>query len=78
MTEKVGGSEEAIAVVVVDVQGDFTEARNGSLAVPGTGGLYIEAVEGAVRRLGEAEFLIVGTQDWHPKDHISFHSNHPG
>jgi nicotinamidase/pyrazinamidase len=78
MTEKVGGSEETIAVVVVDVQGDFTEARNGSLAVPDTGGLYIEAVEAAVRRLGEARFLIVGTQDWHPKDHISFHPNHPG
>jgi nicotinamidase/pyrazinamidase len=78
MTEKAGGSEETIAVVVVDVQGDFTEARNGSLAVPDTAGFYIETVEAAVRRLGEAGFLIVGTQDWHPKGHISFHSNHRG
>jgi nicotinamidase/pyrazinamidase len=69
---------ENIAVVVVDVQGDFTELKNGSLAVPGTGKEYIEEVERAVRRLNEAGFLIIGTQDWHPEDHVSFYSRHPG
>ena len=76
--EEMNQNDESIAVVVVDVQGDFTEARNGSLAVPDTGKDYLEAVESAVRRLVEAGFLVIGTQDWHPKDHISFHSNHPG
>ena len=71
-------SDEAIAVVVVDVQGDFTEARNGSLEVPDTGNDYIEVVETAVRRLAAEGFLTVGTQDWHPGDHISFYSTHPG
>lgn len=64
-------------VIVTDVQGDFTEWKHGSLAVPGTGEGYVRAVEKATRRLWEAGFSIFGTQDWHPADHISFASNHP-
>jgi len=76
--EEMHPGDGAIAVVVVDVQGDFTEARNGSLAVPGTGNDYIQAAESALRRLADEGFLTVGTQDWHPRDHISFYSTHPG
>ncbi len=69
---------EQIAIIVTDIQGDFTEYKKGSLAVPGTGEDYIKDVEGAVRRLYEAGFLIFGTQDWHPENHVSFCTNHPG
>jgi nicotinamidase/pyrazinamidase len=65
-------------VIVTDVQGDFTEFMNGSLAVPDTGAGYVQEVEKATRRLKEAGLVIFGTQDWHPAGHISFASNHPG
>jgi len=76
--EEMHPGDETIAVVVVDIQGDFTEARKGSLAVPGTGNDYIQAAESAVRRLAGESFLTVGTQDWHPRDHVSFYTTHPG
>lgn len=67
-----------IGVIVVDVQGDFTEWKAGSLAVSGTDEAYVRQVEMATRRLKEAGFLIFATQDWHPPNHISFYTNHPG
>ena len=66
------------AVIVVDVQADFTEDRSGSLAVPGTDRRYLEAVADATQALSERGFPIFFTQDWHPPDHISFYTNHPG
>jgi nicotinamidase/pyrazinamidase len=65
-------------VIVVDVQGDFTKLKNGSLAVDGTDGAYLKAVEDSTKKLKEAGFLIYVTQDWHPADHVSFFTNHPG
>jgi nicotinamidase/pyrazinamidase len=70
--------DEIVAVIVVDVQGDFTESGNGSLAVPDSDGDYVKQVESAVIRFREAGFLVLGTQDWHPPDHVSFAANHPG
>lgn len=67
-----------IGVNVVDIQGDFTRLKNGSLAVDGTDETYIKAVEENTRRLKEAGFLIYATQDWHPANHVSFFTNHPG
>lgn len=67
-----------IGVIVVDVQGDFTEWKKGSLAVSGTDKAFIERVRNATKLLKEAGFLLFGTQDWHPGDHISFYTNHPG
>ena len=40
-----GFSNEDTAVIVVDLQADFTEAKSGTLAVPGTDVQYIKAVE---------------------------------
>jgi nicotinamidase/pyrazinamidase len=68
--------EEAIAVIVVDLQGDFTQFKDGSLAVPDTGTEYVKDVETATRRLRKEGFFIVATQDWHPADHISFYTAH--
>ena len=65
-------------VIVTDVQGCFTTWKNGSLAVPGADEVYVKSVEAATRRLKEEGFFIVATQDWHPPDHVSFASNHPG
>jgi len=67
-----------IGVNVVDIQGDFTRLKNGSLAVDGTDEAYIKAVEESTKKLKEAGFLIYATQDWHPANHISFFTNHPG
>ncbi len=65
-----------IGVNVVDIQGDFTKLKNGSLAVDGTDEAYIKAVEENVKKLKEAGFPIYATQDWHPKNHASFFTNH--
>jgi len=58
-------------LLIIDVQNDF--CPGGTLAVP-EGDLIIPAVN----RLA-AEFAhVVLTQDWHPRDHSSFASAHPG
>jgi nicotinamidase/pyrazinamidase len=67
-----------IGVIVVDVQGDFTKLKNGSLAVDGTDEAYIKAVADNTKRLKEAGYPIYATQDWHPKNHASFFTNHKG
>jgi nicotinamidase/pyrazinamidase len=65
-------------VIVTDVQGDFTEWKAGSLAVPGSGEDYVRTAERATVRLHRLGLPIFGTQDWHPPDHVSFVVNHPG
>lgn len=59
------------ALVMVDIQNDFLPG--GALAVPD--GDEIIAV---TNRVQEDFDLIVATQDWHPADHGSFASQHPG
>ncbi len=69
---------EKIGVIVVDFQADFTEFKNGSLAVEGTDEVFIKRVEENTRNLKEAGFPIFGTLDWHPANHISFFTSHKG
>ena len=45
----------------------------GALAVPGG-----DEIVPLVNRLGARFANVVLTQDWHPRDHISFASAHPG
>src|SRR3954452_6815138 len=59
------------AFVVVDIQNDF--CPGGNLAVPDG-----HAVVPFVNGLARAFSTVVLTQDWHPADHASFASNHPG
>lgn len=59
------------ALIIVDVQNDFT--TGGRLAVDGG-----EEIIPLVNRIQDEFELIVATQDWHPQDHKSFASNHPG
>ena len=61
------------ALLVVDVQNDFLPG--GSLPVPD--GHEILAPLRTLMESGAFE-LIVATQDWHPRGHISFASTHDG
>ena len=67
-----------MAIIVVDVQGDFTKAGKGSLAVEGTDDTYVQSVADATAKLKSAGFPIYATQDWHPANHASFCTNHQG
>jgi nicotinamidase/pyrazinamidase len=58
-------------LLVIDVQNDF--CTGGALAVPGG-----EKVIPAINRIARKFDNVVLTQDWHPHDHVSFASNHPG
>jgi len=59
------------ALLIVDVQNDF--CPGGSLAVNEG-----DQVANVINHLMPFFDRVVGTQDWHPKDHVSFASNHPG
>ncbi len=63
-------------VIVVDVQGDFTFFKQGSLAVQDTDQSYIDKVLAATRQLKNKGCKIFATQDFHPENHISFYTNH--
>ena len=71
-------AKEGVAVVVVDVQGDFTTAQSGSLAVPNTDQSYLENVSKVTEQLKKSGLPVYATQDWHPANHMSFASNHNG
>jgi nicotinamidase/pyrazinamidase len=59
------------ALIVIDVQNDF--CPGGALAVPG-GDQIVPGINDLM-----AEFpAVILTQDWHPKGHSSFASQHPG
>lgn len=58
-------------LLVVDIQNDF--CPDGALAVKGGGDIVP-----LVNRLALEHEHVVLTQDWHPKDHSSFASQHPG
>lgn len=66
------------AVVAVDIQADFTELRNGSLAVPGTKSDYLDMVIRRTAILKGRSLPIIATRDYHPADHVSFYTSHAG
>jgi nicotinamidase/pyrazinamidase len=76
-TSAIAGDKK-MGVIVVDLQGDFTTFKNGSLAVAGTDEAFVNKVKSTTKMLSEKGYSIYGTQDWHPADHISFFSNHTG
>ena len=59
------------ALIVTDIQNDFLPG--GALAVP-----QGDRVVPVANRLMAKFELVVATQDWHPPDHLSFASRHPG
>lgn len=58
-------------LLIIDVQNDFMPG--GSLAVP-DGDKVVPIINGIQHKFD----LVIAAQDWHPKDHISFASNHEG
>ena len=69
-------AQSNIGVIVVDMQGDFTTWKNGSLAVADTDQAFVEKVQKATVALSNRGYPIFGTQDWHPARHVSFFTNH--
>jgi nicotinamidase/pyrazinamidase len=63
--------EKVKALLVVDVQNDFT---TGSLAVPDGRGIVAGINRLIAERKERGYNLVVATQDWHPAGHISFAS----
>ncbi|KAI8378435.1 Isochorismatase-like protein [Blakeslea trispora] len=63
---------EKIALVIVDVQNDFLE--KGSLAVPNANTI-LEPIQQLMNKIKQLGGLVIATQDWHPKNHVSFASN---
>ncbi len=59
------------ALIVIDVQNDF--CPGGALAVAGGA----DIVPGINALMGDFAAVVM-TQDWHPSDHLSFASQHPG
>ncbi len=59
------------SLVIIDVQNDFMPG--GRLEVP-----HGDMVVTVINRLQAHFDLVVATQDWHPRNHSSFASNHPG
>ncbi len=59
------------ALILVDIQNDFVPG--GALPVP-EGDAIIPTVNALMPHFD----LVVATQDWHPQNHGSFASNHPG
>lgn len=58
-------------LLVVDVQVDF--CPGGNLPVP-EGDKVVSVINGLSRSFQK----VAATQDWHPQNHVSFASNHPG
>lgn len=63
--------ETKTALIIVDLQNDF--CPGGSLSVPDG-----DAVIPLANQLQHYFDVIIATKDWHPEDHMSFASNHPG
>ena len=66
--------EETDSLIIVDLQNDFVPG--GSLPVEG-GDLIINDINELAEIFKKSGHIIL-TQDWHPPDHLSFASNHPG
>ncbi len=59
------------ALILIDIQNDFLSS--GSLPVPDG-----DAIIPIVNKLQDYFELVIATLDWHPANHKSFASNHPG
>ncbi len=59
------------ALIIVDMQNDFMPG--GALGVADADQL-VSVINSIIPKFN----LVIASQDWHPKDHVSFASNHPG
>jgi nicotinamidase/pyrazinamidase len=63
--------EDGDVLIAVDIQNDF--CPGGKLAVP-HGDEVVPVINWLAKRFKD----VVLTQDWHPHDHVSFATSHPG
>lgn len=70
MTQKIAIRDRDV-LIVVDIQNDF--CPGGPLSVPRG-----DEIIPLINRLAGRFQNVVLTQDWHPPDHLSFASTHPG
>ncbi len=63
------------ALIIVDMQNDFVPG--GSLPVE-EGDQIVSRINSIAELFRKNKASIILTQDWHPKEHLSFASNHPG
>jgi len=66
---------EKDALIIVDMQNDF--CLGGSLPVE-EGDLIVGGINNIAEIIKKCGGIIALTQDWHPKEHLSFASNHKG
>jgi nicotinamidase/pyrazinamidase len=64
-----------VALLEIDVQNDF--CPGGALAVE-RGDEVAEPLNRLASRFAENGAMVLATQDWHPRDHVSFASSHEG
>ena len=70
------------ALVGIDWQTCFSR-QPGSLPGIGVGALYVDGAENALMKFNtwratESWDFVAFSEDWHPPEHVSFASNHPG
>jgi len=70
------GAKHDTAVLVIDVQPCFVEG--GTLAVAGANAAYVWYAQHATKWLHQKGYLVLGSRDYHPANHISFYTNHDG
>jgi nicotinamidase/pyrazinamidase len=63
------------ALIIIDLQNDFIPG--GALPVE-EGDLIIKDINKIAKFFKKCGSIVVLTQDWHPKEHLSFASNHEG
>ncbi len=63
------------ALLIVDMQNDFIPG--GSLPVK-DGDQIVDGINSIAELFRKNKASIILTQDWHPEEHLSFASNHPG
>lgn len=62
-------------LLVVDMQNDFIDPEKGALAVPGA----LAVIPAINERINSGEYdAVFASQDWHPVNHKSFYTGHPG
>lgn len=66
-------TKDRAAVIVVDYQNDFAD-KNGALYVNG-GETLLDYINSIMRVAKNKRELVITSQDWHPKNHISFASS---
>lgn len=77
---------ETTAVLIIDIQDDFTVPNSykknpkklGSLAVQESGNEYVSRAISVTKALKQNGYEIFASQDYHPANHMSFASNHRG